>query len=195
MRIESLDGIERGERLERELIEGARDGDRAAFDALVRRKVDAVFRTALAILGHEADAEDATQETSVAAWRSLRSLRDPDRFDAWLGRITVNVCRQVLRRRRGIHEISVDVVGAGTGERSIDGTDSFAEAGADADAFDQAFRRLSVEDRAVLLFHHRDDLSVAEIAERLAIPVGTVKSRLHRARRALERALKIEGPR
>ena len=67
--------------MERALIEQAQKGDRGAFDALVRRKVDAVYGTALAILGHEADAQDAVQEAFVAAWRSLGALRDADRFD------------------------------------------------------------------------------------------------------------------
>jgi RNA polymerase sigma-70 factor (ECF subfamily) len=80
--------------MERQLVERARRGDHEAYEALVRRKVDAVYRTALAILGSEADAQDAAQdaeqEALVASWRRLPSLRDPDRFDAWLGRITIN---------------------------------------------------------------------------------------------------------
>src|ERR1035437_1282728 len=76
---------------------GARDRD--AFDALVRTRVDAVYRTSLAILGDAADAADATQETVVSAWSHLDKLRDPDLFDAWLGRIHLNACRAPLRRR------------------------------------------------------------------------------------------------
>ncbi len=87
-------------RLERELVEQARRGDRAAYEAIVRREVETVYRTARAILGNDADAADATQEALIGAWRRLSSLRDPDRFDAWLGRITVNACRMALRRRR-----------------------------------------------------------------------------------------------
>jgi RNA polymerase sigma-70 factor, ECF subfamily len=194
-RIESGKGhIEGGGRLERELVEGARDGDRVAFDALVRRKVDVVYRTSLAILGREADADDATQETFLAAWRKLPSLRDPERFDAWLGRITVNACRLTLRRRRGVREISSDEMEGG--EARVHGAGpELAESTADLDAFDRAFERLAVDDRALLLFHHRDELALGEIAARLGIPVGTVKSRLHRARQALERALTIEAPR
>ena len=104
--------------MERELIEQARGGDRAAFEALVRLKVDAVYGTALAILGHEADAQDAVQDAFVSAWRSMAGLRDPDRFEAWFGRIVVNACRMSLRKRRGVREITVqsaggDAVGAG----------------------------------------------------------------------------------
>ena len=70
--------------MNRELVEAARHGDRDAFDALVRQEVAGVYRTALAILGSAADAEEATQDAFVSAWRNLRSLREPERFDAWL---------------------------------------------------------------------------------------------------------------
>ncbi|MBA3877893.1 MAG: hypothetical protein C0498_13400 [Anaerolinea sp.] len=86
--------------MERDLIERVRRGDRAAYEAIVRRKVEIVLRTARAILGNDADADDATQDALISAWRRLPALRDLDRFDAWLGRITVNACRMVLRRRR-----------------------------------------------------------------------------------------------
>jgi RNA polymerase sigma-70 factor (ECF subfamily) len=85
--------------MERALVERARSGDRAAFDALVRSRIDAVYRTSLAILGKQADAADATQETFVSAWCHRDALRDPDLFDAWLGRINLNACRAQLRRR------------------------------------------------------------------------------------------------
>jgi RNA polymerase sigma-70 factor (ECF subfamily) len=154
---------------------------------LVRRKVDAVLRTALAVLGNEADAHDAVQETFLAAWRRLPTLRDVDRFDAWLGRITVNACRMALRRRRGVREIPV-----ADSTTADPATSAFDAAAASADAFDRAFGRLSVDQRAILVLHHLDALPITEIAARLGIPGGTVKSRLHSARRALERALAAE---
>ena len=176
------------------LIEQAQKGDRAAFDALVRRKVDAVYGTALAILGHEADAQDAVQEAFVAAWRSLGALRDPDRFDAWFGRILVNACRMTLRRRK-VRQIEVTdgSVSDGTGARErAAGGPAFDDVAASAESFDRAFGRLSGDERAILVLHHRDDLAVADIAALLGIPIGTVKSRLFAARRALERALARE---
>ena len=184
--------------MERELIEQARAGDRAAFEALVRLKVDAVYGTALAILGHEADAQDAVQEAFVAAWRSLAGLRDVDRFEAWFGRIVVNACRMSLRKRRGVREITVqsartDGVGSDGDVRERAGTDRpLADIAASADTFDRAFDRLSADERALLVLRHRDELPVADIAARLGIPAGTVKSRLFSARRALERALARE---
>ena len=190
--------------MERELVEGARAGDRAAFEALVRLKVDAVYGTALAILGHEADAQDAVQEAFVAAWRSIAGLRDVDRFDAWFGRIVVNACRMSLRKRRGVHEIAVPSARADPSRTDGDaGSDGdlreqpshdrpLADLAAAADTFDRAFDHLSANERALLVLRHRDELPVAEIAARLGIPGGTVKSRLFTARRALERALARE---
>lgn len=178
--------------MERELVERARRGDREAFEMLVRRRIDSMVRTARAILGHEADAQDAVQEAFVAAWRRLPGLRDPDRFDAWLGRILLNACRMSLRRRRGVREIRmVDAGDEQAGPADLRAT-ALDQATADADAFDRAFARLPIEERALLVLRHRDELPVAEIAARLGIPAGTAKSRLFHARRALGRALARE---
>jgi len=181
--------------MERSLVERTVTGDRAAFDDLVRSRIDGVYRTSLAILGNPTDAADATQETFLAAWRNWSSLRDPDRFDAWLGRINLNACREQLRRRRRsqIREIQlVDRDGEPATELPHpDG--SPADRAADADAFDRAFARLSVDDRAILVLHHLRERPVAEIAATLGVPVGTVKARLHRARAALETSLAKES--
>jgi RNA polymerase sigma-70 factor (ECF subfamily) len=176
--------------LERELVEAARRGDRAAYDALVRRKVESVYRTARTILGNEADAQDATQEAFVAAWRHLPRLREVDRFEAWFGRIVVNACRQQLRHRGVVREIAMPV---DAGERNF-AQHGQAEASIDSIAFDRAFDRLSVDERAILTLHHGDGRGLDEVAAILGIPVGTVKSRLLRARRALERSLDRERP-
>ncbi|MBI3752201.1 MAG: sigma-70 family RNA polymerase sigma factor [Chloroflexi bacterium] len=179
--------------MERELVEAARRGDRAAYDVLVRRKVESVYRTARTILGNEADAQDATQEAFVAAWRHLPRLRDPERFDAWLGRIVVNACRQTLRHRGAVREIAMP---EDAGERHFT-TPAAADPGSsviDALSFDRAFERLSVDDRVILTLHHADGRGLDEIGDILGIPTGTVKSRLLRARRALERSLDRERP-
>ncbi len=175
------------------LVELARAGDRLAFGALVERRLDAAYRIARAILGDEADARDATQETFLAAWRDLRRLRDVQRFDAWFDRILVNSCRQTLRRRgrRTIHEIAaselidpVDELRA-SGEAPDDRTVSL-------DTLERAFERLSPTDRTILVLHHLEGRPVEAIAAQFAIPSGTAKSRLHAARAALERALEAE---
>jgi Sigma-70 region 2 len=83
----------------RSLVDLARGGDAAAFETLVRSRMDAMYRLGLAILGDEADAADAAQMTFLTAWRGLPGLRDPNNFDAWLQRVAVNSCRMVLRAR------------------------------------------------------------------------------------------------
>ena len=179
--------------MERSLVERARSGDRHAFDALVRDRIGAVYRTSLAILGEPADAADATQETFVSAWRHRDSLRDPDSFDAWLGRINLNACRMHLRRRGRTSVREVRLLDPGDDREPASTERPLDDRAAEADAFDRAFARLSVDDRAVLVLHHLQERPVAEIAAVLGAPAGTVKSRLHRARAALESALAKES--
>jgi RNA polymerase sigma-70 factor, ECF subfamily len=177
------------EGLERSLIERARAGDRDAFEALVRLKVDAVYRSSLAILGNSADAQEATQDALVSMWRSLRSLRDPDRFDAWLGRIVTNACRSALRRRGRVREILLQPDTPEL-EPSVEDSTHLVIA---ADRFDRAFAQLPVEQRALLVGHHLDGRSIESLADELRVPAGTAKSRLFAARSALERALEDEA--
>jgi RNA polymerase sigma-70 factor (ECF subfamily) len=167
------------------LVEMAARGDRLAFEQLVETRVDRIFRTACAILGNEADAHDATQEAFVAAWVQLPQLRDSARFDAWLNRVILNGCRDVLRRRGRSREVELEGFERGT-------PDSQGEV-ADRAAFNAAFERLSPGDRSILVLHHLHQLPLAEIAAQLRVPIGTAKSRLHTARRALERALEAEA--
>jgi RNA polymerase sigma-70 factor (ECF subfamily) len=175
------------------LVERAQAGDRAAFEALLERWLEPAFRTALAILGSEADARDATQEAFLQAWRELRRLRDPERFDAWLGRILVNSCRGLRRglRRRTVREISLDVV-PGRDEPASGFDADWDEQPASLDALEHAFDRLKIRERTILVLHHLEHRPIAEIATVLGIPTGTAKSRLSTARHALERALEAE---
>lgn len=176
--------------MDRALVELARAGDVDSFEAIVRNRIDAVYRLSLAILGDEADARDATQETFVAAWRRIGSLRDPGRFEAWLQQIAVNSARMTLRgrRRRLVREIpSLDVVGTQRATRPAEGGSM-----PDGERLAHALRALSVEQRTILALHHLDGRGIDEIADLLEIPAGTAKSRLFTARRALEKALAAE---
>jgi RNA polymerase sigma-70 factor (ECF subfamily) len=153
-------------------------------------RIDAVYRLSFAILGDEADARDATQDTFVTAWQRVRSLRETDRFDAWLQRVAVNSARMThrARRRRSVREIPASRLG---GIPDLPATASPAET--DASTLDAALRRLTVEQRSILVLHHLDRRSVADLGDILEIPIGTVKSRLHSARQALQAALDAEA--
>jgi RNA polymerase sigma-70 factor (ECF subfamily) len=176
---------QRGERTDAQLAADASAGDAAAFAALVEPRLERTLRTARAILGNEADARDATQDAFLSAWVNLHRLRDPDRFDAWLQRTLVNRCRDILRSRRRSREIPMEAPEHASPDPS-------AEAVARMSML-RAFDRLSVEDRHILVLHHLHDLSLADVAALLRIPVGTAKWRLHSARRALERALEAQA--
>jgi RNA polymerase sigma-70 factor (ECF subfamily) len=168
-------------------VERAAAGDRAAFDRLIDARLEPTFRTALAILGDEADARDACQEAFIAAWRELPRLRETDRFDAWFGRIVVNACRDALRsrHRRRVREIDVDdATSAALPSRSRPLDERIVE----IDALQRAFERLSIPERTILALHHLEHRPLSDIAGILGVPEGTVKSRLHAARRSFERA-------
>jgi RNA polymerase sigma-70 factor, ECF subfamily len=173
------------------MVDRARYGDLDAFEEIVHARIQAVYRVTFAIVGNEADASDATQETFVAAWRRIRGLREPDKFDAWLQRIAVNAARMTLRTRgrRRVREIpSSDVAAlAEAADRSAPGERS------DAENLGPALGRLTIDQRTLLVLHHLEGHGLAEMAEILGIPLGTVKSRLHAARQALEAALAAEG--
>jgi RNA polymerase sigma-70 factor (ECF subfamily) len=179
-------------RLDPALIGRAQGGDVDAFSALVTERVERMSRIAMAIVGHEADARDATQEALAAIWRELPRLRDPDRFDAWSTRILVHACRHVLRTRvrARVREVPLppEEIEPG-GISSVARGQPFDDGIASREALERAFDRLDADARSLLVLHHLDDRPIAQIAEILEIPIGTVKSRLHSARAALERAL------
>jgi RNA polymerase sigma-70 factor (ECF subfamily) len=150
--------------------------------------MDAVYRLALAIAGDEADAADITQDALVAVWTQLPKLRDVDRFDAWLHRIVVNTARMAVRgrRRRRVREIP-------NGEMT-DAMGPSMPVPSDGRRLAAALFELSTEQRTLLALHHLEGRPIAEIAEVLGVPSGTVKSRLFAARRALDLALARDEP-
>ena len=168
--------------MQAELVSRARRGDREAFGVLAGGAVDRLYAIARLILRDTELAEDATQEALVRAWRDLPTLRDVERFDAWLYRLIVNASADVGRhRRRWRAEISV--VSAEPAE-----PDRASEL-ADRDQLERGLRRLSDAQQTILVLHFYVGLSPAETADALDIPVGTAKSRLHYAIEALRAAL------
>ena len=174
------------------LIARARKGEHEAFAALIAPRADRLLRTANAILGDEALARDAAQNALLSAWIHLPRLRDPDKFDAWINRVLRNECNQALRaRRRRVREIDMTAIEeTGRGDAV---TPDPSGASLETAAVKAAFRRLSVDDRNILLLHHLHGLPLERVARELGVPVGTAKSRRWTARRALERALEAEG--
>ena len=122
----------------------------------------------------------------------LPRLRDAGRFEAWLWRIAINACRSSLRgrRRASVHEIAVDDTAAGS-EPAQRGS-AFTDDVTVKDAIRRAFRRLDSDKRSILVLHYVEERPVIEIARLLGIAEGTAKSRLHAARKSLERALEVE---
>ena len=165
------------------LVERARDGDDVAFSELVDLDGDLCYAIAYRILRDVERAQDAVQQAFLLAWRELPRLRDPERFSPWLHRLLVNACYEEHRRHRRwtsrIRALPVD------GPISADPTVSVD----DRDALDRAFLRLTPQHRAVFVLHHHAGLPLAEIADIVGVPVGTVKSRLHHATRSLRAAL------
>jgi RNA polymerase sigma-70 factor (ECF subfamily) len=164
--------------LDQELVEQAQRGDAEAFDTLARMVGDRCLAIAVRILRDIDLAEDAVQAALITAWIELRTLRDPTRFEPWLHRILTNACYTEARRRTrwsaGLRSLPV----AGPL-----GPDEFLTVD-DRDTLERALRRLTVEQRAVLIFHHYLGLSISEVADRIGLNVGTTKSRLHLAARA-----------
>ncbi len=153
-------------------------------------------RTAMAIVGQEADARDAVQEALAAIWRALPSLREPDRFEAWSTRILVHASRRIAARRgrRSVRELVIppDAVDGGDARSSAGSHPSADDLVVRHDTLERAFDRLAPDARAILALHHLDGRPLTEIAAILGVPTGTVKSRLHAARSALDRALDRE---
>jgi RNA polymerase sigma-70 factor (ECF subfamily) len=173
--------------VDRDLVEAAQRGDQAAFVDLVRSRGDRLFAIAQRILRDVDRAEDAVQDALVIAWRDLRGLRDPDRFDAWVHRLLTHVCiAQATRERR--HTVHLRVLPV-EGPAAPDDLLSVA----DRDQLDRGFRRLTPNERAILVLHHFVGYAPSEIAEMLGVPPGTVRSRLHHAHRAMRAALEAEA--
>ena len=173
--------------MQRDLVLRASNGDRDAFTALAAAAFDQLHRTARLITRSDELASDAVQETLVAAWLHIRAVRDPDRFDAWLHRLLVHACYREARRVKHreiveIHMTAPDLRGGGDAQ----------ELTAVRDQLERGFRRLTVEQRAVLVVHHYLGLPDAEAAIVLDIALGTFKSRLNRATVALRAALEAD---
>jgi RNA polymerase sigma-70 factor (ECF subfamily) len=171
---------------QRELVERARRGDHDAFAALAGAFVARLDAAARLILRDHELARDAVQEGFIRAWRNLPTLRDPDRFEAWLHRLIFRSCIDSIRHR-GRRPIEVEL-------SPIDGpsTVDVASVIADRDLLDMALRRLEPEWRAVVVLHYYLGMRLPDVAATLGIPIGTAKSRLHRSLAAMRVAIELD---
>jgi RNA polymerase sigma-70 factor (ECF subfamily) len=140
------------------------------------------------ILRDEYAAQDAVQETFIEAWRSLRGLRDPDRFEAWTRRLLVRACSRGVRRTRKVRAVEIELTPAD--EPAVIGGEHTL---AIRDQLERGLARLPQEQRAVVVLVYYLDLPLADAAESLGIPLGTTKSRLNRATTALRAALDADN--
>lgn len=174
-------------RMDRTLVERARQGDHDAFAILAESSTDRLYGVATLILRDSDRAQDAVQEALVSAWRDVRGLRDPEAWDAWIHRLVVRACyREADRhRRRRLLAETFDPTPPTIG-------DGYTEL-ADRDEIERGFRRLTVEQRAILVLHFHGGLSAAETGAVLGIAEGTAKSRLSRALHAMRAALEADA--
>jgi RNA polymerase sigma-70 factor (ECF subfamily) len=172
--------------VDRTLVEQAIQGDEEAYPGLMAMAGDRLLAIAYRILRDLHRAEDAVQIALVNAWRDLPTLRDADRFEAWLTRILVRACYVEADRSRrwnaNMRVLPIDI------PETSDPTSSVV----DRDRLDRGFRRLPTDQRAIVVLHHYLGWSQAEIARSLELPIGTVKSRLFYATRALRAAIESD---
>jgi RNA polymerase sigma-70 factor (ECF subfamily) len=170
---------------EEQLVDAARSGDTGAFELLVRAQIDRLYGAARTMLRDPEVAEDAVQQALMRAWRDLGSLRQSDRFGPWLQKLLVRACYDEARRRRRWS----------AGVRALPAVDetSLATVIADRELIERGMAAISVDHRIVLTLHFYLELSPTEIADRLGIPAGTARSRLHYALIALRAAVDATG--
>jgi RNA polymerase sigma-70 factor (ECF subfamily) len=179
---------------DKELVRRFLAGDQHAFTILVERHQTRVFNVALRVLGDPDDARDATQDTFLSMLRKLSQFRGDSAFTTWLHRVTVNACYDILRKRRRQPRLRL----------ITDENDPMPEAGppvadhADATVgsidVSRALQEIPEEYRVTLVLADIQDVAYEEIARILDVPIGTVKSRVHRGRIALAGAMGLDVP-
>jgi RNA polymerase sigma-70 factor (ECF subfamily) len=158
------------------------DAATEAFRLVTARDLDKAYRLAWAILGDTHEAEDATQDAFASAWRNRNRLRDADKLEAWMNRILINACRDRLRERSRSRVQQLD-------PSSLPPVADQSETTSSRDELSRALASLDPDHRIVVILRFWADLTVEDIAERVGVAEGTVKSRLHHSMRLLRAAL------
>lgn len=186
---------------ERELIAKAKDGDDTAFEQLVRSYEKKVYATAYRYMGSEQDALDVSQDVFIRVFRFIKSFNEESSFSTWIYRITVNVCKDYIKKRQQRSELPLEVV-MGEDEDDIFVNEISDSTYDPAEVFERAELsreiRKGIEElpdnyREIIIMRDLSDLSYEEIADALSIEIGTVKSRLARAREKLRKKLLQNG--
>lgn len=172
---------------QRGLVERARRGDHDAFAELVDVRLARLDGAARLILRDPELARDGVQEALIRAWRDLPGLRDPDRFDAWLHRLVVHACLDLVRRRRR-RAIEVELT-----PMNLPHAPDLAGSFADRQLVDDALGRLEPGHRAVVALHYLLGMPLPDVAAALGIPLGTAKSRLHYALAGMRATVRAES--
>ena len=172
---------------QRGLVERAQRGDHDAFAVLAGGAIGRLDAAARLILRDGELARDAVQEAMVRSWRDLPTLRDVDRFDAWLHRLLVNACLDIMRRRRR-RAVEVELTPIFTPI-----TADFTSAVVDRDLLDRGLRALEPGWRAIVVLHYFLGMPLPDVASALGIPLGTAKSRLHRSIGVLRATVEGDG--
>ena len=182
---------------EKELIEKAARGSRDAFGELVRRYQQKALALSNRLCGNPEDGADAAQEAFLSAWRNLSAFRGDAQFSTWLYRLVSNASMDILRRRQ-----RQDAHAGPSFDDEETGFDAPDPSPAPQDIVERrelrqelqdALQKLSPERREVLILREIHQLSYEEIADALSLDIGTVKSRIHRAREALRKILLERG--
>ena len=180
--------MEPGEEADR--LRESQQGSTEAFGRIVRGYQRAVYRVAYALTRNAGDADDVTQETFVRAWQAIGRFRVGEPLYPWLARIAMNATFSLLRRRKRRPEVALEpLIEAGAQWAGGDDPADAAARGERDERLARAYMTLSAEHRAVLALRVVEDLSYDEIARALEVPVGTVMSRLSRARADLRSRL------
>ena len=193
----TVDGTHAAERVDTDLIAQSRAGDITAFERLFNKYQKRVYNLIYRMVGNEQDAADLTQEVFVRVYNSLHNLKSEVAFLAWVRTVATNICRDHFRKiGRTIKTNSLDEkfsLDEGKVEREIADWSSNPEQVFEKkdlrNSVQKAISSLSEEHRTVIVLHHIESMDVQDIAKQLGIPVGTVKSRLARAREDLKRKL------
>lgn len=180
-----------------ELVAATQGGDRQAFGTLVERHQDRLFNTLLRVLGNAEDASEVLQDAFVQAYTKLDTFRGSSQFYTWMYRVALNLaCSHRRRGKRRSDEVSIDAMKTNIGQEPIDDAvspDDHLLQVEQAESVQAALLKLSEEHRQILVLREMEDCSYDTIAEILQMPVGTVRSRLFRARLQMKELL-VDSP-